>query len=380
AGADSAAPVAGDTVRLSSGATLVGTAVLNASNISAGFVDITTTPLGADGSKTLTATVTDAANNVSDPSGALAITIDRTAPAAPTVNPQVTNDTTPAITGTAVVGAGETLTVTVNGVTYSVGADLVRSGNDWTLTVPAALPQGTYNVVATVTDAAGNASSDATSNELVVDTTPPGTPTIALVAGDDRVNASEAGAGVAVVGTAEASSTVTVTWGSSQEVVTADGAGNWSTSFSTVPADGPATTISARAQDAAGNAGPTGSRVVEIDTVAPTANVQSALVLDDDPGPAVGVPSGGTTDDTTPTLQLTLNELLASGEDLRVYRDGVAVGVATSSGTTVYAYADGPLLAGPYVYTADIVDRAGNVSTLDLDVSTLALNYAITVI
>src|SRR5690606_8708862 len=77
AGADSAAPVAGDTVRLSSGATLVGTAVLNASNISAGFVDITTTPLGADGSKTLTATVTDAANNVSDPSGALAITIDR---------------------------------------------------------------------------------------------------------------------------------------------------------------------------------------------------------------------------------------------------------------------------------------------------------------
>src|SRR5690606_27961887 len=118
-----AAPVAGDTVRLSSGATLVGTAVLNASNVSAGFVDITTTTLGADGSKTLTATVTDAAGNVSDPSSALALTIDRTPPPAPTVNAQVTNDTTPAITGTAVVGAGEALTVTVNGITYSVGAD-----------------------------------------------------------------------------------------------------------------------------------------------------------------------------------------------------------------------------------------------------------------
>src|SRR5690606_17121261 len=186
AGADSAAPVAGDTVRLSSGATLVGTAVLNASNISAGFVDITTTPLG-DGAKTLTATVTDVAGNVSVASGALAITIDRTPPATPTVNTQVTSDTTPAITGTAIVGAGEALTVAVNGVTYSVGADLVRSGNNWTLNVPApnALPQGTYSVIATISDAAGNVTSDATSNELVVDATAPGAPTLSLTAGSN---------------------------------------------------------------------------------------------------------------------------------------------------------------------------------------------------
>jgi hypothetical protein len=374
AGAGPAAPVAGDTVRLSSGATLVGTAVLNASNVSAGFVDITTTPLGADGPKSLTATVSDAAGNVSDPSGALALTIDRTLPAAPTVNAQVTNDTTPAITGTAVVGAGEALTVTVNGVTYPVGADLVRAGNNWTLTVPAALPQGSYSVVATVTDAAGNATSDASSNELLVDTTPPGTPTISLVAGDDRVNEDEADAGVAVVGTAEANSTVTVTWGSTDKVVTADGAGNWSTNFTDaqLPADG-STTISASAEDAAGNTGATGSRDVAIDRVDPTAVLQSAEVLDDDPGPAVGVPPGGTTDDVTPILQLTLNDVLAAGETLRVYRDGLAVGEATNSGATVYAYPDALPGAGTYVYTADIVDLAGNVSTLPL-------NYSITVI
>src|SRR5690606_35569548 len=160
------------------------------------------------------------------------------------------------------------------------------------------------SVVATVTDAAGNATSDASSNELLVDTTPPGTPTISLVAGDDRVNEDEADAGVALVGTAEANSTVTVTWGSTDKVVTADGAGNWSTNFTDaqLPADG-STTISASAEDAAGNTGATGSRDVAIDRVDPTAVLQSAEVLDDDPGPAVGVPPGGTTDDVTPILQ-----------------------------------------------------------------------------
>jgi len=92
----------------------------------------------------------------------------------PTVTPLTTNDTTPTITGTAVVGGGAALTVTVNGVTYTAGdGKLVLVGTNWTLTIPAgnALAAGTYSVTATATGARGKGISDGTSNELVIDPT-----------------------------------------------------------------------------------------------------------------------------------------------------------------------------------------------------------------
>ncbi|MEQ9494265.1 MAG: hypothetical protein RJP96_11685, partial [Algiphilus sp.] len=55
----------------------------------------------------------------------------------PTVVSQTTNDTTPTISGTATVGAGETLTVTVDGVTYTAGdGNLTLTGTSWSLTIP----------------------------------------------------------------------------------------------------------------------------------------------------------------------------------------------------------------------------------------------------
>lgn len=115
---------------------------------------------------------TDVAGNISAiASNAGAITVDTTAPAVPTVAAQTTANTTPTITGTATVAAGEVLMVAVNGVTYTAGAgDLTLVGTAWTLVIPAgnALAIGTYNVTATVTDTAGNATGDATSGELVI--------------------------------------------------------------------------------------------------------------------------------------------------------------------------------------------------------------------
>jgi microcystin-dependent protein len=115
---------------------------------------------------------TDIAGNVSAiGSNAATITVDTTAPAAPTVNALTTANTTPTITGTATVGAGEVLTVVVNSVTYTAGgADLTLAGTDWTLVIPPgdALAVGTYSVTATVTDTAGNATSDNTDNELII--------------------------------------------------------------------------------------------------------------------------------------------------------------------------------------------------------------------
>ncbi len=121
------------------------------------------------------ATVTDAAGNATSETTDNELVIDTTPPAEPTVTTLTTNDTTPVIEGTATVGTGETLTVEVSGATYTV----VPTGTTWSLDLDTATPtsgtltaltDGSYNVIATVTDAAGNATSETTDNELVIDT------------------------------------------------------------------------------------------------------------------------------------------------------------------------------------------------------------------
>lgn len=102
---------------------------------------------------------------------------------APTVTALTTNDTTPAISGTATLGINETFTVSVNGFTYLPGeGNLILSGTNWTLQIPAAraLPEGTFEILATVANAKCNLP-DATTNELVIDTTNP-TPLPSVVA------------------------------------------------------------------------------------------------------------------------------------------------------------------------------------------------------
>ena len=124
--------------------------------------------------------VVDAAGNGNAYSQQEIQALDTVAPSAPAVSSQITTDTTPLITGTATVGSGETLTVTVAGVTYTEGdGNLTRTGSNWALQIPSThlvggvsepytLLPGTYSVTAHVTDAALNAASDATTEELVV--------------------------------------------------------------------------------------------------------------------------------------------------------------------------------------------------------------------
>lgn len=98
--------------------------------------------------------------NTSGATATSSFVIDLTAPTSPTANSDTTNDTTPAITGTATVGAGEVLRVTINGVTYTNGdGRLSFAAGVWTLNIPAgnALSvNNSYPTTVTVTDAAGN--------------------------------------------------------------------------------------------------------------------------------------------------------------------------------------------------------------------------------
>ena len=83
------------------------------------------------------------------------------------------------VTGTATLLAGESLEVTVDGVTYQESDPaLVVADGEWTLTLSDPLADGTYDVEARVTDAAGNTITDNTDGELVVDTLEPQRPTV----------------------------------------------------------------------------------------------------------------------------------------------------------------------------------------------------------
>ena len=125
-------------------------------------------------------TVTDAAGNSSSESSMDELTIDLTPPPTPTITSLLTSSSTPTLSGTATLVSGDIFTVEVNNVIYTVGdGHLIDNGDgSWDLTIPVGnvLDESTYDVVASVSDAAGNVSSDTTSNELIIDLTPPPAP------------------------------------------------------------------------------------------------------------------------------------------------------------------------------------------------------------
>ena len=97
---------------------------------------------------------------------------DSTAPTAPTVAALVSSSATPTLEGTA--EAYTTVSIDVGGGSYEVVADV--SGN-WSINTAAdanfAPVNGENEVVVVSTDAAGNATSDNTNNELTIDTSSP---------------------------------------------------------------------------------------------------------------------------------------------------------------------------------------------------------------
>jgi outer membrane protein OmpA-like peptidoglycan-associated protein len=91
------------------------------------------------------------------------------------------------VTGTFDTAAAKSLTVSLAGASYTLGAPdspLTAEGGVWTLAAPRALKDGVYDVVAAATDASGAATADATKDELTVDAAGPAAPTVNLYSGD----------------------------------------------------------------------------------------------------------------------------------------------------------------------------------------------------
>jgi hypothetical protein len=146
-GTGSTAPLAGDVVNLFNGATQVASATLSAGDVTATFIDLTTSAL-APGSLSFTATVTDAANNVSDASTALPVTLDTTAPVITVTSPSSNS----AAWGASYTDAGATASDDIAPFTATVNT---------TNPVSTATP-GVYTVTYNATDVAGNTATPAT--------------------------------------------------------------------------------------------------------------------------------------------------------------------------------------------------------------------------
>jgi len=300
-----------------------------------------TTPL-AEGPHTVSATATDAAGNESPTSNLVNFTIDSVAPEAPVItspaNGAVTNDTTPDITGTA--EPNSTVTVTIDGVV--AGTATADAAGTWTFTPTTPLTEGPHTVTATATDAAGNESDASAPVEFTVDTVAPGTPVITGPTDGALLTDTTPD----ITGTAEPSSTVTVTIdGVVAGTTTADAAGSWTFTPSSPLGEGPHT-VTATATDAAGNESPQSSAVTfTIDSVPPGAPVIT--------GPA----TGDLLTDATPEITGTAEP----NSTVTVTIDGVVVGTTTADATGTWTFTpSSPLTEGPHTVTATATDAAGN--------------------
>lgn len=144
---------------------------------------------------------------------------------------------------------GTSVSVYIDGSLAGVAS--VNGSANWVHMHLSRLSDGTHPVYAIATDAYGQASARSSTNTFVVDTTPPAAPVILTPANDSVM----APGSVTVTGTAEPRTTITVQLnGSANGTTTADGAGAWSyTTTSLVAGD---YAITATAADLAGNVSP----------------------------------------------------------------------------------------------------------------------------
>ena len=278
------------------GATLLGSVVANGS----GAWSYTTAAL-ANGSHSLTATATDAAGNTGAASGALSVTIDTVAPAAPTiasfspdtgtVGDGVTTASVLTLSGTAEANA----TVKVFDGATLLGTAAANSSGAWSFTT-GTLSNAAHSFTATATDAAGN--TGVASSALAVTVVPPAAaPVITSFSPDTGV----VGDGITdpailtLTGTAVANSTVNVSDGSTLlGTATASGTGAWS--FTTIPLPDGVHSFTATVTVSGMTSAASAVMNVTIDTVAPAVPTIASFSTDS------GTVGDGITNDNTLTL------------------------------------------------------------------------------
>jgi hypothetical protein len=261
----------------------------------------------------------------------------------------ITTDTTPTISGTTDVEAPATVTVTINGQTLHA----TPSGGVWSVT-SAILANGTYPVVSSVSDGAGNPG--AATQQLTVDTVLP----IVTLDGGPSVTTNDPTATIAGTSDAAPGTVVLVTVGSQTLTALVQIAGTWNITPAALT-DG-TRTVTVSVLDPAMNQG-TDSQALTVDTTAPAVTIAGGTAaLTNDATPAIS----GTADVATgTTVTVTLADETLSGA------------VGSDGGWSVIASA---LPDGPHRVIMSVLDAAGNPAsfTQTLSVDTVSPLVAIT--
>lgn len=256
-----------------------------------------TTPLG-EGFHALTATVTDAAGNVSNPTSAFELVVDTLPPAIPVIttviddqpdssqlnNGQLTNDTQPTLNGTAEANA--TITIFDNGT--EIGTTRADDDGNWSFTPDEALDQGEHRFTVAATDSAGNTGGESTPFTIRLDSVAPLAPTLVtvqdhttpvtgIIANGQTTNETRP----ALSGTGEVGATITVlSDGVSIGTTIVNAQGNWSLTPQTPLGEG-FHTLTVTATDSAGNTSPASPDfTLTVDTVLPAVPTLSSVVDD----------------------------------------------------------------------------------------------------
>ncbi|MFD1227880.1 Ig-like domain-containing protein [Pseudochrobactrum kiredjianiae] len=323
------------------------------------------------------ATATDPAGNTSiNNSGIFKLTVDAIAPDAPKITRIVdnvpdhtgtitegglTNDPAPRVEGTSEGNA----TIHIYAGSLLVGTVKANSSGAWSMKLPEGLPDGSYVITATATDAAGNTGPASAGYTIVVDTRAPDVPQITHVVDDVPGHTGNIGNRQTtndnlplIVGKGEKGTTIAVyDNGNYLGTTTVDADGNWSYQVTRVLGDG-THKFTSTATDPAGNTtGASNTLEIIIDTVAPT-----APRIDDAYDSELGrtMSSGTFTKDTTPTLRGTAEAYSI----VEIFDDVYGViGTTTANGSGGWSFTPAlgkELPDGVYNFKARATDLAGN--------------------
>ncbi|MBP2167601.1 hypothetical protein J2125_000793 [Erwinia toletana] len=321
----------------------------------------------SEGANPLSVTTRDSAGNITTVQSSL--TLDTTAPTLTVaINTFAGNGIVDGaeravdqiLSGTTNAEAGQTVTVTLNGVSYS---GLVLAGGAWNVTIPAGamagLNDGSQTLAVSVTNAAGNSTS--VSDNYTINTS--GSSLAIAPVSDGYLNASEQGAALSISGQSTnvtAGSIVVVTVNGVDYNATVNADGSWT---ATVPAgalslvaDGPLA-ISATVNDAAGNPVTSTSSVTVLADTLPTVTINPSFgdgSLNADDIAANGTLTGST-------------GVAGEGQTVSVNFDGTTYnGTVASDGSwtiSIPAAALQELQQGTTSFTVTVGDVAGNTAT-----------------
>ena len=287
------------------------------------------------------------------------LTVDRVAPEAPTVAPVASSESPSVISGTLDSEDFASFSVTVGGeggvtLVYGVDDALTLFGDTWTVDLSEVeLPEGVHDVQVTVTDAAGNVVTDATTGEIEIDQTAPMSPTI----DDILVNASPDSVGGQFDASDSASLSVVV---NGREYVlgvdpelSADG-NEWQLDLTGAEFEEGIYDVQVSVTDSVGNvATDESSDEIVVDQTAPEAPTVSAV--EDDTG--------------APTLTGTYDPADIGEDGLRVTIDGQTFTMnqdesfVVADGVWTLSLSEGTLADGTYDVLVEVTDAAGNTAT-----------------